>query len=294
MSIVTTMAARVLMSLKRDNAEWRLSGRLAYLLIGAAVALAVVPVLLLPLRDAYRSLLVEDGPVEWLQFACLVLIAPTYLWLARDLRHRRQTWLAGLYLVAAIGVVFIAGEEISWGQRIIGWATPESIAAINKQDETNIHNVGLVLRVFNAATLTIALLAIALPIARWTIWPNRARSAVAYALVPPLALAPAFALAFAYRAMRFVIIPEAGFSLTKYQEATELAFYLALLSFGLLAVRVFRHEAGQTRRVSVAEMGGSSGIPSPGLAAPALSAAAPVLNAAAATDQGTAGFGPHS
>jgi hypothetical protein len=258
MSIVRTLFARASLIVERDSAEWRLPAWLAYILIGTAAALAVVPVLLLPLRDAYRALLIEDGPVEWLQFACLVLIVPTYLWLARHLRSRGQTWVAVLYLLAGIGVIFIAGEEISWGQRIIGWATPESIAAINKQEETNIHNVGLVLRVFNAATLTIALLAIVLPIARWAIWPNWKRSAVAFALVPPLALAPAFALAFAYRAMRFVIVPEAGFSLTKYQEATELAFYLALLSFGLLLVRVFRHEAA--RQPDVAAPAGAVGV----------------------------------
>jgi hypothetical protein len=270
MSIVRTLFARASLIVERDSAEWRLPAWLAYILIGTAVALAVVPVLLLPLRDAYRALLIEDGPVEWLQFACLVVIVPTYFWLARHLRSRGQTWLAVLYLLAGIGVVFIAGEEISWGQRIIGWATPESIAAINKQEETNIHNVGLVLRVFNAATLTIALLAVVLPIARWAIWPNRKRSAVAFALAPPLALAPAFALAFAYRAMRFVIVPEAGFSLTKYQEATELAFYLALLSFGLLLVRVFRHEAA--RQPDVAAVAGAVGVagsagtaPPPGL-----------------------------
>jgi hypothetical protein len=266
MSIVRTLLARASLMVEQDNAEWRLPGWLAYILVGAAVGLAVVPVLLLPLRDPFRALLIEDGPVEWLQFACLVLIAPTYFWLARSLRS--QTWIAVLYLLAAIGFVFIAGEEISWGQRIIGWATPESIAAINKQDETNIHNVGLVLRVFNATTLTIALLGIVLPIARWAIWPNRKRSDVAFALVPPLALAPAFALTFAYRAMRFVMVPEAGFSLTKYQEATELAFYLALLSFGLLLVRVFRHEAARQPDVAaVAGAAGSAGTaPPPGLA----------------------------
>jgi hypothetical protein len=37
---------------------------------------------------------------------------------------------------------FVAfGEEISWGQRIFGWSTPESISAINHQQETNIHNL---------------------------------------------------------------------------------------------------------------------------------------------------------
>lgn len=248
--MVRGISQRALSYLEGDDAEWRIPWAVALVLVAVPVALAVVPVLLFPLRDAYRALLVEDGPIEWLQFGCLVLLAPIYVWLTVNLRRRGLPWLAGLYLVAAVGVVFIAGEEISWGQRLLGWATPEGIAAINKQGETNIHNVGLILRVFNAATMTIALLAVVLPIARWAIWPDRGRSLIAYALIPPIALAPAFALAFAYRAMRFIILPEAGFTITKYQEATELAFYFGLLTSGLLLIRALRHEAAL--RVAVA------------------------------------------
>src|ERR671923_1912828 len=174
MSMVRTVSQRALALLERDDAEWRMPRWLALVLIAVPLALAVVPLLLLPLRDAYRALLIEDGPIEWLQFLCLVLLAPAYLWLARDLRRRGITWLAAFYLLAALGFVFIAGEEISWGQRILGWATPESIAAVNKQGETNIHNVGLVLRVFNAGSMAVALLAVVLPLGRWLIWPERA------------------------------------------------------------------------------------------------------------------------
>lgn len=34
-----------------------------------------------------------------------------------------------------------AGEEISWGQRILGIQTPESIRAVNVQHELNLHNM---------------------------------------------------------------------------------------------------------------------------------------------------------
>ncbi len=42
-----------------------------------------------------------------------------------------------------LGLLFFVafGEEISWGQRIFGWATPESLAEVNYQQETNIHNL---------------------------------------------------------------------------------------------------------------------------------------------------------
>jgi hypothetical protein len=44
--------------------------------------------------------------------------------------------LAFLFLVSC-------GEEISWGQRIFGWSTPESLMEMNAQQETNFHNIWL-------------------------------------------------------------------------------------------------------------------------------------------------------
>ncbi len=37
--------------------------------------------------------------------------------------------------------VYFAGEELSWGQHLFGWATPDYLAGINDQNETNLHNV---------------------------------------------------------------------------------------------------------------------------------------------------------
>jgi hypothetical protein len=39
---------------------------------------------------------------------------------------------------------FVAfGEEISWGQAVFGFSTPETFTQINRQDETNLHNLWL-------------------------------------------------------------------------------------------------------------------------------------------------------
>lgn len=40
----------------------------------------------------------------------------------------------------SVALIFVIGEEISWGQRIFNWETPETIKAYNYQDETNLHN----------------------------------------------------------------------------------------------------------------------------------------------------------
>ena len=44
-------------------------------------------------------------------------------------------------LVLGILLVFGAGEEVSWGQHWVGFATPEFIKSINIQNEVNFHNI---------------------------------------------------------------------------------------------------------------------------------------------------------
>jgi hypothetical protein len=54
-------------------------------------------------------------------------------------RFRTNRNLVFLGLALLFFVAF--GEEISWGQRIFGWSTPESLAKVNYQQETNLHNL---------------------------------------------------------------------------------------------------------------------------------------------------------
>lgn len=46
-----------------------------------------------------------------------------------------------VYLLLGLLFFVAFGEEISWGQRIFNWSTPEALAKINYQKETNIHNL---------------------------------------------------------------------------------------------------------------------------------------------------------
>jgi hypothetical protein len=46
-----------------------------------------------------------------------------------------------VYLFFAILMFVCFGEEISWGQRLLGFETPETVSQFNAQDEFNIHNL---------------------------------------------------------------------------------------------------------------------------------------------------------
>lgn len=57
---------------------------------------------------------------------------------------RRRAWGARAAILPVLyGALFVwaAGEEISWGQRIIGFETTEFMEEFNDQDEVNLHNL---------------------------------------------------------------------------------------------------------------------------------------------------------
>jgi len=55
--------------------------------------------------------------------------------------HNHHPKRNGFYFFLAVLFFIGLGEEISWGQRIIGWETPQFIKEFNRQDETNFHNI---------------------------------------------------------------------------------------------------------------------------------------------------------
>ena len=81
----------------------------------------------------------EDGPLEWLQFFEYLLssVLALNIFLRSDRKNSINTLL---WLVICIFLFLIAGEEISWGERITGLGI-ESISVINLQGETNFHNL---------------------------------------------------------------------------------------------------------------------------------------------------------
>lgn len=89
----------------------------------------------------------EDNILEWLS-ALFVLAGAGFFALA-TLRQARKmpNGLGAIFLRVLVPLGFaglfflIAMEEISWGQRIFGFETPETIAARNWQSEFNLHNI---------------------------------------------------------------------------------------------------------------------------------------------------------
>ena len=86
----------------------------------------------------YEALIQEDSVVEYLTFALFLLTGVLLFFTAAA---ERSSWRRGVYILGGIVLVFAAGEEISWGQRIFNFATPDFLIGVNERNEFNVHNI---------------------------------------------------------------------------------------------------------------------------------------------------------
>lgn len=91
-------------------------------------------------RGKYFWIIREDGPVEYATgiaycLSCMVAISVAY-----EFYKKNDKTSGHLYFLLSSGFFLLFMEEISWGQRIFGVASPEFFVAHNEQQELNLHN----------------------------------------------------------------------------------------------------------------------------------------------------------
>lgn len=103
----------------------------------------------------------EDGPIEYAGFACFAVASVLAFVAAARIHPARRPALAA----AALGMVLFvaAGEEISWGQRLLGVETPGVLVDGNHQDELNLHNIDGLQQRAVVAQLAVAAFGVVLP-----------------------------------------------------------------------------------------------------------------------------------
>jgi hypothetical protein len=94
--------------------------------------------------QTYIALMEEDSIGEWITFYAFLLsgfIITRHLWSYRknDLPLFSLSFIFSL--TTAIFCLVVAGEEVSWGQRIFGFQPPDLFLEQNYQQELNIHNL---------------------------------------------------------------------------------------------------------------------------------------------------------
>jgi len=103
--------------------------------IAARLLLACLP------EERWEPLM--GGETGLIENATVVFLLPAVVFgvlvflLRRELPRGVGWWM----LLIGLAALFFAGEECSWGQVYFGWDTPEAIAKINDQNESNLHRI---------------------------------------------------------------------------------------------------------------------------------------------------------
>lgn len=138
--------------------------------------------------DRYYMLMQEDRIVEW--GTVWLFLAAGVIGFRNSIRRRRI--FDGL---VALFCLFIAGEEFSWGQRLLGFYSPEYFLANNFQQEVNIHNLpGSFLKPKWVFIIALAGYGVLLPLLSRVRRLNRLIALVG-ASVPPIQIMPWFVAA---------------------------------------------------------------------------------------------------
>lgn len=220
-----------------DARRCRLSARAAWWVLAAPVGVAVLFTVTVLHRPTFTWLTREDGLLEWTQFGCFA--GAVVAGLVATSRLRTQDRLAAVLLLGfTLVALFAAGEEISWGQRVFSWRTPEALEELNHQGETTVHNIMPVQTTFNYVQLLAGTLGgAAAPVLRRR-W--RSRPLAADVVLPVVFLASGFLVMAGYRFVRLTLVTQDRFVFVKYGEMAELLFAAAVLGTGLLVARQAR------------------------------------------------------
>lgn len=209
----------------------------------------------------------EDGPFEYatalIYGACCLLFALMARWGNFPVNSARRLGRA-ILVIGAIGCFFIMGEEVSWGQRIIGFATPESWAEKNYQQETTLHNLDWINEnltssetgIFRANFFNLMMLGMgfALPIIALVPWVRRLTTRLAIPIIP-LRYSVLFIGAWMYGKF----LQDYAIHFNTPPEVREFLYAIGILMFALTGLKrpweVYRVEPGEMSNPAAADAG---------------------------------------
>ncbi|MCU0532792.1 MAG: hypothetical protein MUD14_02715 [Hydrococcus sp. Prado102] len=109
-----------------------------------SLTLLVVVVLKLILgyeNPSYERMMGEGGFVEYGTTLTYILAFAFSLPIGNYFIRQKQKILGIIYYLLAAFFLFIALEEVSWGQTFFKWDTPDFLEEVNVQKETSLHNL---------------------------------------------------------------------------------------------------------------------------------------------------------
>jgi hypothetical protein len=198
--------------------EWRVSRAAARGALAAPVVGGALVAVAAESGRLYRVLVREDALLEWCQVgAWLIALGASALLTRRTHGRERIAWIA-----FALGSLAAAGEELSWGQRLLDFDTPGAFRDADKQEEATLHNLD---SLETATRVAVAAVAAAGAVGAWVT--RRI----------PRFLVTAFAITALYELARLPAGDNADYRFAKYAEWPELCFAGGLAALAVCTVR---------------------------------------------------------
>jgi hypothetical protein len=115
-----------------------------YIAIAVYIALAYLTLALG--NNVHAALIPEDHYFELVGALSFLITSVLFFYgflVARRTLEKDGVSLIKRFVYLGLALLFFlgAGEEISWGQRMLGFQTPEPLSEVNRQEEFNLHNL---------------------------------------------------------------------------------------------------------------------------------------------------------
>lgn len=92
-------------------------------------------------EEVFVRLYGEDKLFEYLTAVFFLIASVLFLLAFLNLKKKLSNYMKFVFLGLTFLCFFTGMEEISWGQRILGIETPETIKELNHQEEITLHNL---------------------------------------------------------------------------------------------------------------------------------------------------------
>ena len=222
--------------------------------VPAISALALVSVYALDPAWYDRHVIPEGyGVLELSQFLVMLAALAIAVRLLFKPFVRKRPFLLTVTILSALSCLYIAGEEMSWGQHFFHWNTPDYWALVNRQGETNLHNTYAVFEKWPRAILEIGVFIGGLLVPLIAAFDPRVRANRLSLFLPPAALVPSAIAVFAFKYLD--VAQQKGYLHTLVQRPSEaVEFYLYFFIFAYLVIferrirEIEREERGKTPR----------------------------------------------
>ncbi len=109
--------------------------------------------------EAWKKMNTEGGFIEYGTSLAFLLSAIFAFPVARFFMTRNNKFLGYFYYLISAGTLFVGMEEISWGQKLIGFESTEFFQNYNSQEEITLHNLIWVNEYLDKGLMFVALIA---------------------------------------------------------------------------------------------------------------------------------------